>query len=164
MLDRGVFYTDINSQQTRYAPANVDCKDDKPTTGKSFKVYFKDGTAVVECDISPDAKVKQEGDVFKLIAGHIRLKCATCGNDLHCHADQRTVYLSTKQRMEYVDGEGGVWMLPTLTILEPVYCQYVGGEEHTGEGCRWAVKIACGVAYPVSTSRYGKGAVVLTAR
>jgi len=45
-----------------------------------------------------------------------------------------------------IAGLKGYWMLPVLTVVEPLRCPY--RERRRGErGCRWHVVIADGMAY-----------------
>jgi len=165
MINQGTVYTDINGQTPKYAPAQAKASD-KPTRNKGGKVYFKTaGGTVVECDLSPGARFEDIGNGYrKLTDGHIRIKCPTEGaHDNHVNHDNKTVLVSTTKTIEYIDSEGGVWLLPTLTVLETLWCNYREGEEHTGAGCRWAAKIADGVAYDVDHTIHGKSSGIIMA-
>jgi len=134
----------------------------EPTLARGDKVYFwwvgRDGTDVlIECDVSPGAKTTVDGDVERLTEGHVRVLCPQCGHGLHVSADNKVVYLSRKRRIEYDGPDGARWILPSLTIMEPVYCDY---REETAGACRWAAQIAEGRGYPAERTLFGKGTAV----
>lgn len=138
----------------------------EPTTARGDKVYFwwadRDGSEVlVECDVSPGAEVTPDGDVDKLTKGHVRILCPRCGHGLHVSADHKVIYLSKKHRIEYDGPDGARWLLPSLTVMEPVFCDY---REESAGACRWAATIAEGRGYPAERALIGKGTVVASTR
>ena len=127
-----------------------------PTKGGNNKVYFRYNLTpahcvTVECDLSPGFKIDGQ---HKLIAGHVRLRCPLpdCPGWLHIWANNKTVFchptgLGSKHLFDESDGFDGSYLLPILTVLEPVACNYRERTNGAKSGCRWKATIAEGTAY-----------------
>ena len=136
------------------SPAESNTSSRKPS-GKN-KVYFRYNLSAasrvtVECDLSPNFKIDEQ---FKLTSGHIRLRCPMpdCPGWMHVWADHKSVFchptgMGSKHVFDTSDGFDGTYLLPILTILEPVKCNYRERTDGAKAGCRWSVKIAEGTAY-----------------
>lgn len=139
--------------------------DGTPTLGKGPKVYFKytyrGHTMTVECDVSPNAKVADDG---RMLQGYVMLLCPMklitgCPGAMHIRAENRTIYLLREpgkgaKAFTEDDGvdpgaDGAAWLLPTFTVDGDVHCPYTEKTDGRKAGCDWRVRIAEGVAYPI---------------
>ncbi len=141
--------------QERVLPAET-VADRKPTRDGRNKVYFRyrlspAHTVTVECDLSPGFKLD---DDYRLTSGHVRTCCPMpdCPGWLHIWCDRKTVYchptgLKSRHIFTTDDGFDGTYILPVLTVVQPVGCNYRERADGAKSGCRWHVTIAEGTAY-----------------
>ena len=150
-------YTDLGSRVTRAGEAFAE-DDDLPTNNGAGFVYFAAPAILgneypIEANISPGAKFVQDGDVKRMVEGHILLLCPKCAKSsgrmspLHVDARNRTIFIreAAKHYVPKSDPRKNFW-LSILTILEPIACDY---REPSVGSCDWRAKIAEGVAYEV---------------
>lgn len=150
MPTKRISYTDIAGSQVKHRETTADA-DDLPTLGKKGKVYFKYKGLIMEADLSPGAVLVKEGAVRKLTQGHLRTFCPGCAsegraNPLHIDAGNKTCYLSDadKDLLHYVaPSNGQIYLLPTLTVMEPIACNY---REGSLDACTWRGRIINGHA------------------
>lgn len=131
--------------------------DDIPSNNGAGHAYFIDsrlGTEhPVETDIGTGSKFVKDGELMKMVSGHVLLYCPKCAAEsgrmspLHAYADQKTIYIKeAAQLYRPKSNPRRHFFLSLLTILEPVACNY--REKDLG-ACTWRARIANGVAVEI---------------
>ena len=149
----------LNENKTPRTNPSESAATRTPSNNGEAKVYFRyklspAHTVTIECDLSPGFKLDET--THRLVQGHVRLRCPMpdCPGWMHVWSHNKTIFchptgLGRRHVFNEQDGFDGNYILPVITIHEPVKCNY--RERRKGpdgfEGCRWHGVIADGTAY-----------------